>query len=291
MHNANATITAAPIPLTRGRAIGLLIVTAVLWSTSGLLIKLSDWQPFSILAGRSVLAAGVFLLYLRGRRFRVTWLHVVGATAFLATQALYITSIKMTTAANAIFLQYTAPIYVMVLGAWLLNEPPTRADGASMLLVMAGMGLFFGDQLSFGHRLTSPTMVGSLLALISGVTMAVMTIALRAQKDGDPAETLLLAYAAGTLLGAPAMARETWTWTNTGIILFLGIVQIGLAFVLYSMAIKVVRALEATLIATLEPILNPIWVFLVIGEAPGPMALLGALLVIGGVTARATRRS
>jgi len=248
----------------------------------------SDWQPLSILAGRSALAAGLFYVYLRGRRFRITPLHLVGATTFLATQYLYITSIKMTTAANAIFLQYTAPIYVMILGAWWLKERPTRADGVSVIAVMAGMGFFFGDQLSFGHSLTSPTMVGSLLALISGVTMAVMTVALRAQKDGDPAETLLLSYVAGALLGAPAMVREAWTLPNIGIVIFLGIFQIGLAFVLYSMAIRVVRALETTLIVTLEPILNPLWVFLVIGEAPGPMALLGALLVVGGVTWRAT---
>ncbi len=288
MISADSTLSARPIPLSRQKAILFLVLTAVLWSTSGLLIKVSDWQPLSILAGRSALAAGLFFVYLRGRRFRITPLHLLGATAFLATQYLYITSIKMTTAANAIFLQYTAPIYVMILGAWWLKERPTRADGVSVIAVMAGMGFFFGDQLSFGHSLTSPTMIGSLLALISGVTMAVMTVALRAQKDGDPAETLLLSYVAGALLGTPAMVREAWTLPNVGIVIFLGIFQIGLAFVLYSMAIRVVRALETTLIVTLEPILNPLWVFLAIGEAPGPLALLGALLVVSGVTWRAT---
>jgi drug/metabolite transporter (DMT)-like permease len=289
MTSADSALTVAPASLSRQKAVLFLILTATLWSTSGLLIKVSDWQPLSILAGRSALASVIFLLYLRGRRFRITWLHLVGASAFLATQFLYITSIKMTTAANAIFLQYTAPIYVMLLGAWWLKERPTGADGVSMLAVMAGMGFFFGDQLSFGHRLASPTMVGSVLALVSGVTMAVMTVALRAQKDGNPAETLFLSYVLGALLGAPAMVREAWTLPNIGIVLFLGIFQIGIAFVLYSMAIRVIRALETTLIVTLEPILNPLWVFLVIGETPGPMALLGALLVVGGVTWRATR--
>ncbi|MGC9523598.1 MAG: DMT family transporter [Anaerolineae bacterium] len=275
--------------LSRRQAVVFLVLTGILWSTSGLAIKVIDWQPLSILAGRSVLAVGVFLVHLRGRWSRPTPLHLLGAAAFLGTQFFFITSTKMTTAANAIFLQYTGPVYVMLLGAWWLGERPERADWIALGLILLGMGFFFGEKLSFDG------LVGNVLALLSGVTMAVMTVALRrigTREGGDdahnaPAETILLAYAAGALIGFPSVARETFTLQSVGIIIFLGLIQIGLAFVLYTSAVPHVSALEASLIVTLEPILNPIWVFLVIGEAPGPLALLGAALVIGGVTLRA----
>lgn len=258
-----------------------LIFTAVLWSTSGMMIKLSDWSPMAIMGGRSVLAVIVFLVHLRGRRFRITRLHLLGAGAFLATQIMFITSTKMTTAANAIFLQYTSPVTVVLLAAWWLRERPDRADWVTMAVVMTGMVFFFGDRLSFDG------MVGNVLALLSGVTMAVMTVALRAQKDGTPAETMLLSYVIASLIGIPWVVREAWTPGNLAIIAFLGVFQIGLACVFYSAAIKHVRALESTLIVTLEPILNPVWVFLAVGEQPGAMALLGGALVVAGVALRA----
>ncbi len=262
-------------------AVLLLLATALLWSSGGVLIKVTDWQPLSILGGRSLLAAIVFVVYLKGWRFRINRWHLLGAGALLATQVLYITAMKMTTAANAIFLQYSAPIYVMLLGIWWLGEQPDRADWLSMGIIFAGMAFFFGD------RLTIDGLIGSLLALVSGITMAVSMVSLRALKDGAPAATLLLTYTAGALIGAPAMLGEAWTLPNVAMIGFLGIVQIGLAFICYAMAIRVVRALEATLIVTLEPILNPLWVFLAIGERPGPLALVGGALVIGGVALRA----
>jgi drug/metabolite transporter (DMT)-like permease len=264
----------------RGRAVLCLFLTALLWSSSGALIKIIDWQPMSILAGRSLLAIGVFLIYLRKTKFRFTRVLVVGAVACCTTQLLYITATKMTTAANAIFLQYTGPIYVMLLGAWFLHERPTRADWFSLVLILAGLGFFFGEELTLDGQ------VGNLLAILSGVTMAVMTVSLRAQKDASPGQTILLAHVMGALIGFPSMVRESYTLQNVAIMGFLGIVQIGIAFALYSSAIKHVAALEATLIVTLEPILNPLWVFLAIGEAPGPLALLGGAIVIGAATAR-----
>ncbi len=264
----------------RGRAVLLLFVTAILWSTSGILIKIIDWQPMSILAGRSALAIGVFVIYLRNTKWRFNRVIILGAVACCVTQLLYITSMKMTTAANAIFLQYTGPIYVILLGALFLRERPTRTDWFTLVLILAGLGFFFGDELSLDGR------IGNLLAILSGVTMAIMTVCLRSQKDGSPGLAILLAHIMGAVIGLPSMLRESFALQNVAIMSFLGIVQIGIAFALYSTAIKHVPALEATLIVTLEPILNPLWVFLVIGEAPGPLALLGGILVIGAVVAR-----
>jgi drug/metabolite transporter (DMT)-like permease len=270
---------------THRRAVLYLILTATLWSTSGLLVKVIDWQPMSILAGRSLLAACVFAVYLRDLRFRPSRVQIVGAAAFLATQVLFITATKMTTAANAIFLQYTAPVTVIPLSVLWLGERPTRADWVALIAILAGLGFFFGDDLSLDGR------VGNILAIVSGVTMAVMTVCMRragmeTENHRAPAQTILMSHVTGALIGMPSLTREAFTLPNLGIIAFLGLFQIGLAFLLYSSAVRHVHALETTLIVTLEPILNPLWVFLVIGEMPGPMALLGGALVIGAVTYR-----
>ena len=271
---------------THRRAVLYLILTAILWSTSGLLVKVIDWQPMSILAGRSLLATGVFALTLRDLRFKPSRVQIVGALAFLATQVLFITATKMTTAANAIFLQYTAPVTVIPLSVLWLGERPKRADWFALVVILIGLGFFFGDDLTLDGRL------GNVLAIVSGVTMAVMTVCMRragmeTENDHAPAQTILMSHATGALIGMPSMVRETFTLQSLGIIAFLGLFQIGLAFLLYSRAVRHVEALETTLIVTLEPILNPLWVFLIIGEMPGPMALLGGALVIGAVTARA----
>jgi drug/metabolite transporter (DMT)-like permease len=262
----------------RRKAIVFLLITAVLWSTSGIFLKILNWQPIAVLAGRSLFSGLVFLVYLRRIPRRFTRWQWVAALSSVLTQFLFITATQMTTAANAIFLQYTAPIYILLLGYWFLREKPSRADWVAMLVIFAGLGLFFGDSLSPGG------FTGNLLAIVSGVTMALMTVAMRAQKDGSPAESFLLANMLGLLLGGYFIFQQPWTVANWAGIAYLGIFQIGLAFLLYSIAIKVIPALETTLIGTLEPILNPIWVFLFIGEMPGPMALVGGLVVLVGVT-------
>ncbi len=114
-----------------------------------------------------------------------------------------------------------------------------------------------------------------------------MTVALRAQKDGIPAESILLGQVFMALVGLPSVLKESWTATNWLIILYLGVFQIGIAFIFFTSAIKHVPAIEATLIGTLEPVLNPVWVFLFIGEQPGRFALLGGLVVLAGVVLNA----
>ena len=258
-------------------------LAAVLWSTGGFMIKALDWQPLAILVGRNIFSSAVLLLYLR--RFPIRWTPwmMVAAVGHILTAFLFITSTKLTTAANAIFLQYSAPLYIIPLGYWLLHEKPTRTDLISMLVIFAGMLLFFGDRLSLSG------FHGNLLAVLSGVTMATMTVALRAQKHGAPAESILLAQAATVILGFPLLFRESWTLTNSLIIVYLGVFQIGLAFLLFTHAIKYLPAIEATLISTLEPILNPMWVLIFIGEQPGRFALIGGLIVLSGVAINAVR--
>jgi drug/metabolite transporter (DMT)-like permease len=200
----------------RRKAIIFLLIAAVLWSTSGIFLKLLNWQPIAVLAARSLFSSLVFLVYLRRIPRRFTRWQWVAAISSVLTQLLYITAIQMTTAANAIFLQYTAPIYIILLGYWFLREKPSRADWVAMLVIFAGLGLFFGDSLSPGG------FTGNLLAIISGVTMALMTVAMRAQKDGSPAESFLLANILGMLLGGYFVFQQPWTVTNWAVVTYLG---------------------------------------------------------------------
>ena len=146
-----------------------------------------------------------------------------------------------------------------------------------MLIIFIGMLLFFGDKLS------TSGFYGNILAVLSGVTSALMIVSLRAQKDGVPAESILVANLFTAILGIPFIIKESWTVTNWLILLYLGTIQMGLSFILFSNAIKHVPALEANLISTLEPVLNPVWVFLFIGEEPGRFALIGGIIVLAGV--------
>jgi drug/metabolite transporter (DMT)-like permease len=236
-----------------------------------------DWQPVSILAGRSFFAAIVFLIYLRRLPTRFGLWQLLAALMFILTQFLFITSTKLTTAANAIFLQYTMPIYVVLLAYWFLGEKPSRTDWFSMLIIFIGLMLFFGDELS------TDGFYGNLLAILSGVTGALMMVSFRAQKNGNPAESNLIAFLFTATLGFPFIMQETWAVNSILILAFLGIVQIGFAFIFFTKGIKHIPALEANLIGTLEPVLNPIWVFLFYGESMGKFALIGGLIVLSGV--------
>ncbi len=261
----------------RRKAIFYLVITAILWSTSGLLVKILDWQPLAILAGRSLFAAVVFLIYLKRLPTRFGLWQLLAALMFILTQFLFITSTKMTTAANSIFLQYTGPIYVVLLAYWLLGEKPSRTDYISMFVIFLGLTLFFAD------RLSPEGFYGNLLAILSGMTGAVMMVSFRAQKDGNPAESNLIAFLVTATCGFPFILKETWTVNSWLILAFLGIFQIGFAFIFFTKGIKHIPALEANLIGTLEPVLNPIWVFLFYGEKMGRFALVGGLVVLGGV--------
>jgi drug/metabolite transporter (DMT)-like permease len=245
------------------------------------MIKSISWQPLAILSGRSIFSSIILLLYVRHIPTKWTRWKILASVSHILTASLFIIATKLTTAANAIFLQYTAPVYIILLAAWFLHERPTRMDWVSMVVIFSGMLLFFGDKLSLNG------FYGNLAAVLSGVTLALLTVSMRAQKDGVPAESILLANIFTAVVGFPLVLKEAWTITNWLIILYLGVFQIGFSFLFFSIAIKHVPALEATLISTLEPVLNPLWVFLFLGEKPGLFALAGGLIVLGGVALNA----
>ncbi|MBI5424015.1 MAG: DMT family transporter [Opitutae bacterium] len=261
----------------------LLLLAALCWSLGGVLLKSVNWPPLAVGGGRGLVAA-VFLLLVVGHRkpFRWGWLPLVTAVAYTACTLLFAAATKLTTAANAILIQYTAPAYVALLGAWLLKERPTRYDWLTIAVVFVGLAIFLYD----GLRLND--VAGILLAIGSGVAFSVMIVLLRLQKDGSPIGSIILgnffAFLCGlpSILGAPLPDTQSWI-----ALLLLGVVQLGVAYLIYTKAIKHVTALEAVLIPVIEPILNPIWVMLVLGEKPSALALFGGAIVIGAVTWRA----
>jgi drug/metabolite transporter (DMT)-like permease len=265
------------------KSVGLLLLAALCWSLGGVLLKSVDWPPLAVAGGRGLVAA-LFLLLVCRRSLRFTWspLQLGTAAAYAGCTVLFAAANKLTTAANAILLQYTAPVWVALFGAWLLGERATRADWLTIVTVFAGMGIFLYD----GLRLHD--LAGILIAIASGGCFAAMIMLLRKQRDGSPIESVILGNVLGFLIGLPAIwSAPRLAATGALALLLLGVVQLGIAYLLYVRAIRHVTALEAVLIPVIEPILNPIWVMLVIGERPSPLALVGGVIVVGAVTWRA----
>jgi drug/metabolite transporter (DMT)-like permease len=267
--------------ISRVRAVILLVATAVLWSTGGLLIKLIPWHPVAIAGARSAVAALLFLVVLRKPKWTGSSAQIGGAVAYAATVILFVSATKMTTAANAILLQYTAPVYVALFGAWFLKERTSRADWVTVTVVIGGMALFFLDDLTPGNLL------GNIMAMLSGISFAALALCLRKQKNDSPLESVLFGNILTALVSLPFLFSQPQLnlpgWTAVAV---LGIFQLGLSYILYTTAVRYVTALDAILIPVVEPVLNPIWVLLFIGEIPGPWALTGGVVVLLTVTAR-----
>jgi drug/metabolite transporter (DMT)-like permease len=186
---------------------------------------------------------------------------------------------KLTASANVILLQYTAPVWASVLGWLLIREKPRWEHWGALILVMGGLLLFFREGLAAG------ALLGDSLALLSGLFFGANSVFLRMQKDGNPADSMLLAHILCAAVSLPFVfiSPPALNPGNTAAILFMGIIQIGLASLLFSFGIKRVRALEAMLIAMIEPVLNPLWVLAVTGEKPSASALLGGSVIIAAV--------
>ena len=267
------------------KAVLLLVATAVLWSLGGVLIKSIDWSGLAIAGGRSAIGAVVLLAVVQRRRFTWSAPQLGAAAAYAVTVTLFVLANKLTTAANAILLQYTALLWIAVLSPWALGEPPRRWDWAFIAVILGGTSLFFLDEL------TVSGFWGNVLALITGFSFGCLALLLRKQKDGSPVESIFLGNVVTALACLPFMLRSAPSAHGSvamGVLLLLvlGIFQLGLAYALYAEAIRHVTAMEAILIPTIEPILNPTLVLLVLGERPGARSALGGAIVLAAVAAR-----
>jgi drug/metabolite transporter (DMT)-like permease len=255
--------------------------TAFLWSSAGLFIKVIDWHPFAIAGMRSLVSSLVVLAWLKRPHIHWSPAQVGAALAQTATMLLFVAANKTTTAANAILLQYVGPVFTAIIGAWLLKERARWEHWAAFVFVAAGMALLFMDKIGGGRLL------GNVLALCSGLTFSFCYVFLRLQKDASPLESMLLAHWFTAAIGLAVslfLPLPHVTWQAAGAIATLGLFQVGVAAILFAAAIKRITAVSANLIAVIEPVFNPLWVFLALGERPGISAISGGALIIAAVT-------
>ncbi len=256
--------------------IAAILGAALCWSTGGLLIKLVDLPPLKIALYRSLISSLCLALVAgRGgwRRLKPGAAWVVLSYALVVD--LFVVANKWTTAANAILLQYTAPVWVMALGPFIARARPRPADAAAVAAALGGLLLVFADHVdATGAR-------GNWVALASGVCFALMMLLMRRERATPLLHTVALGNLAAVALALP------WVWPDlgldrrqAGLLVILGAGQLGLGYILFTVAIRRLPALEVSLLALLEPVLNPLWVFLGQGERPGPLALAGGGVVV-----------
>ena len=264
-------------------AVVQMLLCAALWSIAGILIKLVPWNSFVIAGLRSGVCGLVVLAYmrLRGLRLVVSRRTVLPGLLMAALFFSFVGANKLTTAANAIALQYTAPLFLMGLSAVFLHERLKTADVIAALVTFGGVVLFFLDQLDGGK------VVGNIVAICSGVFFALMYLFLGQLRDLETRMSYVFLGQMFTLaLSLPFffLYPPELTGTSVACILVLGVVQLGIPYVLVAVSAQHCPPAAQSLLSALEPILTPVWVLLFYGERPGRMALLGGAIVIAAVT-------
>ncbi|MBA4158825.1 MAG: EamA family transporter [Gemmatimonadetes bacterium] len=268
-----------------------LLAAAALFSTGGAAIKATTLSSWQVAGFRSGVAALILALLLPSARRGWTWRVLLVGVAYAATLVLFVTANKMTTAANTIFLQSTAPLYILILGPWLLKEPIRRTDLVFMSVVGTGLLLFFvGTEAPVA---TAPDPVrGNVLAALSGVCWAVTVMGLRwlgsrPEGGGSALATVVAGNVIALLVCLPfALPVQTGGVADWLVVGYLGVFQIGLAYVFMTAAIRHVGALEASTILLVEPALNPIWAWLAHGERPSSWAVGGGALILSATLAK-----
>jgi len=254
-------------------------LAAVLYSIGGLCIKVIPWNGMSINGGRTAIALVVIGAYLAAVRhpLRCNRWVMFGALCVFGTNALFSVANKMTTAANTIVLQFTAPIFVMLFSALFFRRKPTKLDVGACAVVFGGIVFFFVDSLSMGGGL------GNMLALISGVSYAGVFM-LNDMPNGDAISSVFWGDVISAVTGLPFLLRETdFSLTPVVSLLVLGVFQVAVAYILLTIGLKTTPSVTASLVSGIEPVLNPILVAVFYGETMGGMALVGAAIVICGV--------
>jgi drug/metabolite transporter (DMT)-like permease len=262
------------------RPVLLLVLSALLWSLGGVLIKSIEWNPLAIAGSRSLIAVLLLTAMFPGAWCRFSPGIGASAAAYAGTVTSFVLATKLTSAANAIFLQYTAPVYIAFLSPILLQERTRGSDWFFVGWALLGVGTFFLDRFSPGGLL------GMGFALLSGLFFGSFIISLRSQRETSPESAILYGNLLTVLVGLPFMWPPSHLETNWPWLVALGVFQLTLPYVLYANAIRHVRALDAALITFIEPVLNPLWVTLINHEAPTSWSLLGGGLVLSATVTR-----
>ena len=272
-----------------------LAAAAALFSTGGAAIKATTLSAWQVASFRSGVAALVVFLLVPAARKGMSWKVGVVAITYAATMIIFVASNKNTTAANAIFLQGTAPLYVLVLAPWLLRERISRADMGAMCALALGLALVVMGATQPGVTAPNPSL-GNMLGLLSGLSWALTLVGLRWLGTGEDGEQSTLAtVVAGNALASlaclpAALPVASATGVDWAVIAYLGVIQIGFAYYLMTRGIRGVPAFEASMILLIEPALSPVWAWAVHGERPGLLPIVGGILILGATVARAAVR-
>lgn len=269
-----------------------LLIGAVLFSTGGAVIKAVSLNVWQVTSFRCAVAAATLLLFLPQTRRGWSWRLVPVALAYAATMLLFVAGTKLTTAANAIFLQSTAPLYLLLLGPLILSETLRRRDLWFLFALAGGMALFFLRPEAATATAPAPVL-GNLFGAGAGLTWACTLLGLRwlSIRDDTDGASLVRAVVAGNIMAFVLCGYWAFPVVNSSagdwyFIVYLGAVQIGIAYVLVTNGMRRVPALEASLILLIEPVLNPLWAWLMHDERPGVLAVAGAVVIAGATCLR-----
>ena len=264
------------------KAIIEMLICATLWSTGGIFIKLLPWNGFAVAGLRSLIAGatmGVYML-LKKYRFMLSRRTFLSGVFTACVYTCFVLANKLTTAANAIVLQFTSPVFIVIFSALFFHKKIRRADLAAVLFTLLGVALFFFDQLKPGYIL------GNCVAIVAGMFMAGMFVTVGEMQGEERFSAIFIGQMLTFLVGLPMViaTKPVLTAQTLGCILALGVFQLGISYILYVKASVYCPPLACCLLGAVEPLLNPVWVFLFDGERPGLFALIGSVIVIVSVT-------
>ena len=259
-----------------------MLICAALWSVAGIFIKLIPWNGFAVAGMRSLIAGltiAVYMLITR-RRYILSRRTVIGGIMTAGVYTCFTVANKLTTAANAIVLQFTCPVFIVILSAIFLKQKIRKNDLAVVIATLAGIALFFFDQLKPGYIL------GNFVAIAAGMFMAVMFILVGNMEGDERFSTITNGQFLTFFVGLPFIiaTKPEFTDAATASILVLGVFQLGISYILYVKSTQYCPPLACCLLGALEPLLNPVWVLIFDGERSGVWALIGGIIVIVSIT-------
>ncbi len=257
------------------------IAAAFMWSTGGLLIKLITLNAMQISFFRCLIAALVFAIIFRKKVFKANLFTFLNAAFYSLVLIFFVLATKTTTAANAIFLQSTAPIYVLIFEPLINKTKYEKVNIITIIVCFLGMLLFFTGKLSPGD------LKGNIFALLAGVAFAAFFLGMRKNDHKYHFSSIFYGNIIVAIICIPYVySMQTMSFSNLWMVVFLGVFQIGLAYTFFSYGLKRILAIEASLLSLVEPVLNPFWVFIGYGEIPSLMAIIGGIIIIAAITAR-----
>lgn len=266
----------------RRRSVLLMVICSALWSIAGILIKQIPWNPFIIAGCRSFIAAGIIALYMIVKKIplRINRASVLAGVMLSVTFIAFISANKLTTSANAIVLQFTSPIFIILLSTLFYRQRFRKEDYMVVGITIVGISLCFVGEFGAG------SMLGNLISLFSGLSLAAMFTITGNTDSASRMSGLLLGQVLTAVIGLPMLFFFDTPMTRPAVvsILLLGVLQLGIPYVLYGIAVEKCSPLVCCLISAIEPLLNPVWVFLFDGESPGVFSVLGGAVVVGTIT-------